>query len=36
MKKEMTLEELFAFMKQQEGEFVITVELSREETEDEQ
>lgn len=35
MEQEMTLEELFAFMEEYEGEFFITVELSGEEADDE-
>lgn len=35
MEQEMTLEELFSFMEEHEGEFFITVELSGEEAEDE-
>lgn len=35
MEQEMTIEELFEFMEEHEGEFFITVELSGEEAEDE-
>lgn len=35
MEQEMTLEELFEFMEEHEGEFFIRVELSGEEAEDE-
>ena len=35
MEQEMTLEELFQFMEEHEGEFFIRVELSGEESEDE-
>ena len=35
MEQEMTIEELFEFMEEHEGEFFITLELSGEEAENE-